>query len=103
MKPSDLPARTRFRLEPELDVLEAWAENAPLSEKNVVYKALFAMTDRSLFRNYRVIEDYQRPNEVFVIVRDHLMLKLRITCVDSFALVYVGPLGGAAGSPHRAA
>jgi len=31
------------------------------------------------------------------------MVKLRITCIDSFRLLYVGPLGGAAGPPHHAA
>jgi hypothetical protein len=103
MKPSDSAAHSRFRLDLGLDVLEAWAESAPRSEKNVVYKALFAMTDGSLFRNYRVIEDFQAPNEVFVIVRDNLMIKLRINHIDSFELLYVGPCGGAAGSPHRAA
>ena len=87
-----LPAHSRFRLELGLDVLEAWADNAPLSMKNAVYQALLAMVDGSLFRNYRVIDDYQRPNEVFVIVRDNLMIKLRINCVDSFGVLYIGPV-----------
>lgn len=96
-----LPAHSRFRLELGLDVLGAWADTAPLSMKNAVYKALFAMVDGSLFRNYRVVDDYQRPDEVFVIVRDDLMLKLRITCIDSFGVLHIGPCNGRASTPRR--
>src|SRR5882757_5275308 len=93
---SGLPARARFHLEQGLDVLEAWVDKAPKSATNVVYKALFAMIDGSIFRTYRIIDDLQRPNEVFVIVRDDLMLKLRITCFDSFGILYIGPCKGTA-------
>jgi hypothetical protein len=77
---------TRFRLESGLDVLEDWAETARQSRKNAVYKALFAMIDGSLFRDYRVIDDFQRPNEVYVVVRDDLIMKIRINCFDSFGV-----------------
>lgn len=77
---------TRFRLESGLDVLEDWAEDARQSRKNAVYKALFAMIDGSLFRDYRVIDDFQCPNEVYVVVRDDLIMKIRINCFDSFGV-----------------
>jgi hypothetical protein len=84
---------TRFRMETGLDVLEDWAESADPHEKNAVYKALFAMQDGSLFRTYRVIDDFQRANELFVIVRDDLVMKIRVNCVDSFSVVAIGPCG----------
>ena len=83
--------RTRFRLETGLDVLDLWTETARQAHKNAVYKALFAMLDGSLFRTYRVVDDYQRPAELFVIVRDDLVMKIRINCFDSFGVVHIGP------------
>lgn len=81
------------RMESGVDVLDAWAETASQSKKNALYRALFAMQDGSLFRTYRVIDDFQRPNEVFVIVKDDLVMKIRINCVDSFDIVAIGPCG----------
>lgn len=85
----------RFRMESGYDVLDAWGEHASQSRKNAVYKALFAMQDGSLFRTYRVIDDFQRANEVFVIVKDDLMMKIRVKCVDAFDIVAIGPCGHA--------
>jgi hypothetical protein len=83
----------RFRMESGSDVLDAWSENASQSQRNAVYKALFAMQDGSLFRTYRVIDDFQQVNEVFVIVKDDLMMKIRVKCVDAFDIVSIGPCG----------
>jgi hypothetical protein len=85
----------RFRMESGLDVLDVWAETASQTKKNAIYTALFAMQDGSLFRTYRVIDDFQRPNEVFVIVKDDLVMKVRINCVDSFDIVAIGRCGNA--------
>jgi hypothetical protein len=86
----------RFRMETGLDVLESWAETASQSRKNAVYKALFAMLDGSLFRSYRIVDDFQRPNELYVIVKDDLAMKIRVHCFDSFGIVGIGPIGSAA-------
>lgn len=83
----------RFRMETGLDVLEDWAETANPRERNAVYKALFAMQDGSLFRTYRVIDDFQRPNELFAIVTNDLVMKIRVNCVDSFSVTAIGPCG----------
>jgi hypothetical protein len=83
----------RFRLETGLEVLEVWAETASQSQKNAIYKALFAMQDGSLFRTYRVVDDFQRSNELFVVVKDNLVMKIRVNCVDSFGIVAIGPCG----------
>ena len=83
--------RVRFRLETGLDVLEDWLDTAPQAHKDAVHKALFAMVDGSLFRSYRVVDDYQRPSELYVIVRDDLVVKIRVNCFDSFWIVHIGP------------
>jgi Family of unknown function (DUF6235) len=86
---------TRFRLETGIEVLEDWAETASQSKKNAVYRALFAMIDGSLFRTYRVVDDFQRSNELYVIVKDDLVMKIRVNCFDSFGVVGIGPCGSA--------
>jgi hypothetical protein len=92
---SQVNGTTRFRLEAGLDVLDGWADTASQTRKNAVYQALFAMQDGSLFRTYRIFDDFQRPNELFVIVRDDLAMKIRVTCVDSFGIVAIGPFRNA--------
>ncbi|HEX6354986.1 DUF6235 family protein [Actinophytocola sp.] len=86
----------RFRLETGLDVLDVWAETASQTKKNAVYKALFAMQDGSLFRSYRIVDDFQKLNEVYVIVKDNLVMKLRINSVDSYDILAIGPCGNTA-------
>ena len=83
----------KFRLETGLDVLDEWAETASQDKKNAIYKALFAMLDGSLFRTYRIIEDFQRASELYVIVKNGLMMKIRINCSDTFGVVSIGPCG----------
>ncbi len=95
-------ARTRFRLETGIEVLEDWSATASQAAKNAVHKALFAMLDGTLFRTYRIVDDYQRPNELFVIVRDDLVMKIRIDCFDSFGIVHIGPPAASAGFHRRA-
>jgi hypothetical protein len=80
---------TRFRFETGHEVLEAWAETANQTRKNAVYKALFALVDGSLFRHYRVIEDFQRLNEVTVVLREDMTMRIRINCFDSFGIVSI--------------
>lgn len=84
---------TTFRMETGLDVLEDWSETASPREKNAVYKALFAMQDGSLFRTYRVIDDFQHAGELFVIVTNDLVMKIRVNRVDSFSVTAIGPCG----------
>ncbi|HEY7596965.1 MAG TPA: DUF6235 family protein [Actinophytocola sp.] len=86
-----------FRMDTGMDVLESWAPGASQSAKDAVYAALFAMTDRSLVRDHRVVEDGMELSEFFVLLRDDLVLKLRVHCYDSFGVVYVGPRAGAPG------
>jgi Family of unknown function (DUF6235) len=50
------------------------------------------MLDGVLFREYHIIDDFQRPSEMYLIVKDDLTIKLRVNCFDSFGIGYVGPL-----------
>jgi uncharacterized protein DUF6235 len=84
-------SRARFRMETGIEVLEKWAEGTRQSRKNVVYRALFAVADGSVFRTYRIVDDFQHANEFFVILREDLVLKVRVHDFDSFGIVYIGP------------
>jgi hypothetical protein len=86
---TDAP-RARFRMETGLEVLENWAEDACQDAKEAVYRALFAVADRSVFYTHRVVNDYQRANEFCVVLREELVLKVRVHDVDSFGIVYIG-------------
>ncbi len=82
--------RIRYRLESGIDVLERWSASAEQAERQAVYTALFAVLDGSLFRTYRIVDDFQRTNELFVLVTDDLLLEIRINCLDSFSIVNIG-------------
>ncbi len=75
--------------------LEKWAETAAQAEKNAVYEVLFAVSDGSVFRGHKVLEDVQRPGEFFVLVRENLVLKIGMYPHDNFGIVYIGTLDDA--------
>jgi hypothetical protein len=81
----------RFRMNTGLHILHEWADGATAHEKKVVYEALFAMTDRSLLRHYRIVDDERELSEFYVLLRGGLVIKMRVHSVDSFGLVYIGP------------
>lgn len=97
LEPTGSANHPRFRMDTGIDVLEKWADDATQREKNAVYAALFAMTDRSLLRTYRIVDDGLELSEFFVLLRDDLVIKIRVHCFDSFGLVYIGPRDGAPG------
>jgi hypothetical protein len=87
----------RFRLDTGLPQLEEWSDRARQAQKNVLYKALFAVTDGSVFRDYGVLQDVEDPNAHFVLVREDLVLKVVYAERDSFGILYIGPLESAPG------
>lgn len=87
------------RMDTGIDVLEKWLDGATPREKNAVYKALFAMTGRTLLRDFRVIDDGHRLSEFFVLLEGDLVVKIRVHCFDSYGLVYIGPRAAAPGWP----
>ena len=78
-------------------MLEKWAADATPRNKEAVYAALFATTDRSLFKTHEVIDDEYRLNEFFVLLGDDVVIKMRANSYDSFGLVYIGPRANAPG------
>ncbi|MFL6143015.1 MAG: DUF6235 family protein [Labedaea sp.] len=87
----------RFRLDTGVRQLEDWADRARQGQKNQLYKALFAVTDGSVFRDYAVLEDVENPNAHFILVREDLVLKVVYTEPGSFGILYIGPLESAPG------
>ena len=89
--------RPHFRLDSGWDVLERWSESAGQIEKNAVHKALFAIADRTAFADYEILDAAARSQDVFVLVRKDLVLKVRLRDLDTFEIAYVGPVANAPG------
>ena len=85
-------AGPRFRLEDGIAVLEQWAATAHQVHKNLLYKALFAISDGSVFGNYVVFDDANHIGEYSVLVRDELIVRVAVHGLDAFAIRYIGPL-----------
>ncbi|MGQ0841203.1 DUF6235 family protein [Actinokineospora sp.] len=81
---------SRLRLNLGFARLEEWADKAGQVEKNALYKALFAISDGSVFRSYKVLDDVQRTGEFFVLVRDNLVVKVCFRDVGAFGVLYIG-------------
>ena len=85
----------RRRLNVGVACLEKWTETAGQAEKNAVYEALFAVSDGSVFRTYKVLDDVQRPGEFFVLVREDLVVKVNFPRPGTFGVLYIGaPVDG---------
>jgi hypothetical protein len=94
---SEIVAKVPFQMQSGADVLAEWSETASQTRRNAVYEALFSMLDRTLYRTHRIVDDYWRPAELFVAIRDDLVLKLRVNSFDSFDVLYVGEWENAPG------
>ena len=87
--------RRRRRLNMGVAALEKWTETASQAEKNAIYEVLFAVSDGSVFRTHKVLDDVQRPGEFFVLVRDNLVIKIGMFPFNNFGIMYIGPLDDA--------
>jgi hypothetical protein len=74
-----------------LDVLDEWSSNAIQSQRNIVYRILFAIADKTAFSNYIVLGDILDHMEFFVLAKSDLVVKVRLEDFDSFGVLYVGP------------
>ena len=80
----------RLKLNLGLARLEKWAATAGQAEKNALYRALFAVADGTVFRNYKVLDDVTRSGEFFVVVRENLIVKICFREPDVFGVLYIG-------------
>lgn len=86
------------KLDNGLEVLEKWADKAGPAPKNVLYKALFAVTEGSVFHRYGVLQDTENANDFFVLIREDLVLKISyMEDGESFGIRYIGHLEEAPG------
>jgi hypothetical protein len=89
----------RLRLGSGLDVLNAWTDTATEANAKAVADALFAIVERSVYRDYPVIDDSTVARELVVVVRDDLAVRIRLDDVEKFGIVFVG--SPAAALEHR--
>ena len=88
--------RPRLRLQSGWNLVDTWAAAADQVEKNAVHEALINVPDGAVFRTHPIIDDRDRPQEFFVLVRHDLVIKVRTPDLDSFDILYIGPPVGAA-------
>ena len=82
----------RRRLNVGVAALEKWTETASQAERNAIYETLFAVSDGSVFQTHKVLDDVQRPDEFFVVVRENLVLKIGMYPFSNFGIIYIGTL-----------
>ncbi|WP_410623580.1 DUF6235 family protein [Amycolatopsis sp. cmx-8-4] len=89
----------RLQLIEGIELLDKWAESATQARRNVMYEALFAISDGSAFLIYDIFGDPADRGIFVVVVKPDLVLKVLLQRADSsFAIRYVGlPDGEAAG------
>ncbi|HEX6520878.1 MAG TPA: DUF6235 family protein [Streptosporangiaceae bacterium] len=79
------------------DLLDAWAQSAAQSHKNIVSELLFSVVEKSVFSRYEVV-DAGNPLEFFVLPKANLAVKIRMHDFESFGIVYIGQTCSAPGS-----
>jgi hypothetical protein len=84
-------------LDSGLRQLEEWADTAHQVHKNQLYKALFAITDRSVSHRYAVLQDTEDSRAHFVLVREDLVLKVNYPDDGTYGISYIGPMDDAPG------
>ncbi|KDN18880.1 DUF6235 family protein [Amycolatopsis rifamycinica] len=83
----------RLQLVAGVEVLEEWADSATQAERNVLYEALFAIGDGSVFLIYDVFGDPEDISNFIILVKADLMVKIRVQRAESaFEILYVGTL-----------
>ena len=89
------------RLVSGLSVLDDWSSTACQADRNVVYEALFAVADGTVFAAYDILDvvnESGRPPQFFVQVKDGLGAWIRMHRAGEFGIVYIG-----APAPHAGA
>jgi len=89
------------RLVSGLSVLDDWSSSACQADRNVLYEALFAVVDGTVFAGYDildVLDESGRPPQFFVRVKDGLGTRIRMHRAGGFGIVYIGAPGQYAGA-----
>lgn len=84
------------RLVSGLSVLDDWSSSACQADRNVIYEALFAVVDGSVFAAYDildVLDETGRPPQFYVRVKDGLGTRIRMHRAGGFGIVYIGAPG----------
>ena len=97
IEPADCWPRSAFRLASGLNIFDEWSQNASQAELDIVTQVLFAVTEKSVFAQYYVVDDVSKTMEFFVLARGDLTVKIRVHGLDSFGIVYIGPTCAAPG------
>ena len=95
--PQNRRPATPLRLISGFELLDRWSEQATQVQKNIIHQVLFAVTDRSVFNDYVIVDDVTKTMEFFVLARCDLTVKIRIHDFGTCGLVYVGPTCAAPG------
>jgi Mg2+ and Co2+ transporter CorA len=73
-----------------IDLLDQWSNTATQAARNTVYRALFAITDGSVFTTFHTVANPERPSELVICLRDDLVLTISHTEHGTFDIVYIG-------------
>lgn len=88
---------SRSLLKGGLEVLEEWSESAPQASRNLVYRALFAVADGSLYQSFQTMSHRARPGELAIYLRNDLVLTISWQDGNFFDIAYLGLPSGAPG------
>lgn len=80
----------RLRLGSGMELLNTWTDDASSADVKAVADALFAIVERTVYRDYPVIDDSTVPRELVVVVRDDLAIRVRLENVEKFSIVFIG-------------
>jgi hypothetical protein len=81
------------RLVSGLTVLDTWSCTACQADRNMIYEALFAIVDGSVFAAYDIADAHDtsgKPSQFFVPVKDGLGTRIRMDQADGFGIDYIG-------------
>jgi hypothetical protein len=97
IEPGGYPPPPSLRLTSGFELFERWSHSATQVEKNIVHQVLFAVTDRSVFKNYMIVDDLTQTMEFFVLCRCDLTVKIRVHDFETCGITYIGPICSAPG------
>jgi hypothetical protein len=87
---------SRLRLGSGLELLERWADTAGQAAKNAMYKALFAISDGSVFQSYDIVDHHAQPGEFTVMIKDDLVVRVCVHDTAMFGISFIGRVGSPA-------